>query len=467
MGSGEPSQGLGHASFAFVMFSMASCLPLFFLGPIAYRSGLTLSQALLAALAGNAVVAVAMALNGVYGVERRLGFPEQAREVYGSRGSKAASALRGLVGALWFGVEAYNGALALVMMVLLALGIEGQALIARATPLIPAALTLYLGLMLLVTRRGVEAVGRAASLAGPLMLAYFAWLAWWLHGHRIPPQGTPGSRGVPWLSAAFLGYLALQTNWWATVAVNISDLSRLARSWGAVWSGVFLGMVGGQLLGTYLGYELASMTGRVLPQEIVAAYAPGALAVSLGLLFSLLAPWTTDITANVPALIDLITENLGLDWGEAAVAAVLSGFILAPWWALDKAQGIVGYVSAFASSYGILLGPLLGPMIAHQWLCKPPRCHGSPRAAAAAVLVGVAASYLAALPLGSPVALRIHGIPVPLPPGLSWYPGVAASLLAYPLLARIPSEASEGLAPPRDYDDNAAPPSPSPEGLDD
>ncbi|MEB3852189.1 MAG: cytosine permease [Desulfurococcales archaeon] len=441
MGSGEAGGGLGPLGFALVMFSMASCLPLFFLGPIAYHSGLTLGQALAAALAGNTIVAAAMALNGHAGVARRIGFPEQAREVFGTAGAKLAVALRGLVGALWYGVEAYNGALALLMIALIALHYQGDTLEAAAR-LLPLSLALYLASMLLVLRGGVERIGRAATLAGPLMLAYFAWLAWWLHSRGAQPGAAP--EGVPWTSLAFLGYLAIQTNWWATVAVNMSDLSRAARSWGAVWAGVLLGMVGGQLLGTYLGYQLALMTGESLPQEIVADYAPGLAAVLLGLAFAFLAPWTTDLTANVPALMDILTEA-GLTWRRAALAAALLGFLLAPWWALDRAQDIVGYVTSFAASYGVILGPLLGPMLASYWLLgrgrTAPAANPHPRrvypAAVAAFLVGVAASYLASVAMGAYSDVSLAGHTVRFPGGLTWYVGVAASLLAYPPLARL------------------------------
>lgn len=443
MGLGEAQKGLGPLSFAFVMFSMASCLPLFFLGPIAYSSGLSLEQALVAALLGNAIVAVAMALNGHAGIARRIDFPAQAREIFGTLGAKIVVVLRGLVGALWFGVEAYNGALALIMIALLALGASSSGLLEKATPLIPLALTLYLGLMLLVLKRGMkEGVGKAATIAGPLLLLYFAWLAWWLHTSGYTASATV--EGVAWTSAAFLVYLAIQTNWWATVAVNMSDLTRMARDWRSVWVGVFLGMVGGQLLGTYLGYELAAITGKALPQEIIAAYAPGAVAILLGLLFAFLAPWTTDLTANVPALMDILMENLRMNWRKAAIAATILGFILAPWWALDKAQDIVGYVTSFAASYGVILGPILGPMIAGYWLLGIGRTvHHNPHTprvdapALGALALGIAASYAASIWMNALEKVALGAVTIPFPTGPTWYIGVAVSLIMYIIAKKI------------------------------
>ncbi len=433
MHSGAPRRSLGPLGFAFVMFSMAACLPLFFLGPIAYNMGLSLGEALLAALLGNLVVAVAMALNGYPGVAERIDFPEQARRVFGALGAKVVVALRGLVGALWFGVEAYNGALALIMILLIALGFAGDELLARAMLLLPAALVVYLAAMLAVLWIGVEGIGLAASVAGPLLLLYFAWLAWWLHTSGSAASAE-APEGVGLLSLPFLVYLAIQTNWWATVAVNMSDLSRLARDWRSVWIGVLLGMVGGQLLGTYLSYQLILMTGKSLPHEIIAGYAPGVVAILVGLLFAFLAPWTTDITANVPALIDVLKSVLGLSWRRASLAAVLLGFVLAPWWALDAAQQIVDYVTAFAASYGVILGPILGPMIAAVWIVKARDNPGHASIkldAMAAFLLGVAASYAASIAMGGVQAVQLGPLTVPFPSGPTWYVGVAVSLAAY------------------------------------
>ncbi len=419
---------LGALGFSFTMFSMAACLPLFFLGPMAYSMGLSLWEALLAALLGNAVTAIAFTLVGRYGVYTGKGFNSQAETVFG-KAAKLMIILRGLVGALWFGVEAYNGALALTMIALLALGVQGRALVDTATPLIPLALAAYLATMYAVARRGAVSMGIAASLAGPLLLAYFTWLALWLA--TKPSVSLIASKpGVGFLSIEFMVYLAIQTNWWATVAVNASDLTRTARSVRSVAIGAFLGLVGGQVLGTYLGYELAAVTGKVLPQDIIASYAPGWAAVALGLLFAFLAPWTTDLTANLPALINIMDSVVGLEWRKAAMAAVAAGFLLAPWWALTSAQDIVGYVTTFASSYGVLLGPMIGPLLLHKG--------GEPRVCESltAFAAGIAVSYAASIVTGALTVLAAGPLILTFPSGPAWYAGVAGSLATYILLTR-------------------------------
>jgi len=427
---------LGPVEFTFLMFSMASCLPLFFLGPIGYGLGLSLEQVVAAALLGNLVVAVAMAVNGLPGVRERIGFPEQARRVYG-RWHRVPVLLRGLVGGLWYGVEAFNGALAMVLIALVVAGYSGDPL-AASFRLLPIALAVYVASIIIVFRRGMHAVGKAATLAGPILLLYFAWLALREPAAQLgAPPGAPA--GVPWLSTAFLAYLAVQTNWWATVAVNMSDLSRAARDWRTVWIGVLAGMVGGQLLGTVLSYSLAVRAGSALPHEIILSQSPGTLAVLLGLAFAFLAPWTTDLSANLPALAGLVRETLGVDEKRAAVAAGLLGLVLAPWYLMDRAQEIVGYVAAFAASYGVLLGPILGAMLAYQ-ITPPPRTDGA--RATIATLLGITVAYATSIALGQVQYARIAGLAIPLPGGLSWYTGTLTSLATGVILYKAAREAT-------------------------
>ena len=414
MGSG-PSGKLGPLGFTLLMFSMTACLPLFFLGPMAYGWGLSPGEALLASLAGNGVVAAAMVLNGLPGVRERIDFGEQARRAFGGL-HKIPVALRGVVGGLWYGVEAYNGALALALIVLTLAGAR-SGLLERATVLVPVFLVLYVAAATAAFRLGIETVGRVASIAGPLLFLYFiALLA------STPGGGsTPG--GVPLSSPTFLTYLAIQTGWWLTVAINMSDLSRAARDARSVITGVLLGMVGGQLLGTYTGYLLAARSGAVLPQEIIVESGMSPPVVVLGLLFAFLAPWTTDLSANLPALESLIRSLTGMRWRTTSLVAGLLGLALAPWYAMDKAQDIVNYVAGFAANYGILLGPVLGAMIPPALGAKT-----SPKKLLAAITIGIIAEYAHATLTSTLQTLTIGPARIPFPPPIALYTGTITAL---------------------------------------
>ena len=419
MGSGLEARRLGPVGFALLMFSMTACLPLFFLGPMAYSSGLSLGQALAGALIGNGLVGAAMIVNGLPGVREGLDFNSQARRAFG-RYYRIPVLLRGVVGGLWYGVEAYNGALALALIALALAGSPTNGIMERATLLVPLFLALYVATATIVFAKGIEAVGRAASVVGPLLFLYF--LALLAQARTGTGVGLPSGTG--WFDDAFLTYLAVQTGWWLTVAINMSDLSRTARSPGAVAAGVFLGMVGGQLLGTYTGYMLAATSGALLPQELIVRSGVGLPLTILGLAFAFLAPWTTDLSANLPALESLLRSLRLGSRRNTAIAAGLLGLVLAPWYAMDKAQDIVGYVAAFAADYGVLLGPVLGSMIPSALGCRR-----SPRRLLTAIAIGIAAAYGHAVLAGSLQHLELSTLSIPFPPPVALYTGTIVSLI--------------------------------------
>ena len=441
-------------TFTFMMFSMNTCIPMFFLGPIAKSLGLNIVQAVIGALIGNLAAVTVMYLNGVVGVKYGIPYPVQLREPFGFKGAKVPVILRGLAGLMWFGIEAYAGSLALVMIALYLAGVPPDQLTDKAIRLIPIALLFYLGSFIFVMRKGLEGIGKMADYAGPILLLYFVWLTYFLatqpqFASKMPEvfKGTAG-----WLSMSFLTYLAVQTNWWATVALNISDLTRGLKSTKALIIGLLVGIVLCQIVGTALGFYLAVMTGKVLPQTIIAEYAPGIVAVIIGLLFAFLAPWSTDITANAPPLIDILMSVFRMRWKLAVVVSAVIVFFVAPWWAVKSGPAYVNYITKWAANYGILLGPIAGPMIANYWIVRKRKydlqklytygeggCwyrNGWSLAGFASLITTIALSYVVAALTGQ--MAYVSG--VPFPGGVIWYFALVVSFVTYIVFVKIFNE---------------------------
>ncbi|MEW6265220.1 MAG: cytosine permease [Thermodesulfobacteriota bacterium] len=442
-------------TFTLMMFSMNTCIPMFFLGPIGSSLGLNLWQALVGAFIGNLAAVLVMWMNGQAGVKYGITFPVQLRESFGFKGIHVPIVLRGLAGTVWFGVEAYAGSLALMMIFFSAFVPTDQ-----VTPLsikyLLIALVLYLGSFIVVMRYGLKGIGSMANWAGPLMLLYFIWLVYFL---ASSPQFAPN---IPkmyvskagYFSLNFLTYLAVQTNWWATVALNVSDLSRgiNPEKPQAFPIGLFIGIVVCQVIGTALGFAAVALTGTILPQDIILKYAPGGVAVVIGLLFAFLAPWSTDITANSPPLINILMATFKLRWKLSVVLAGIIAFFAAPWWAVGSGPAYVDYIISWASNYGILLGPIAGIMIGNYWTIRqksydlqklytfgPEGCWyagGYSKAAFLSLVLTWVACYLIAAPTGQ--MSYVSG--VPFPGGVTWYPAVVLSFIFYVIFARVYKE---------------------------
>lgn len=443
----------GVRSFSWMMFGLNVCIPMFFLGVIGLDLGLTPAQVAVGALIGNFAAVIVLWLNGIVGVKYGIPYPVHLRPSWGFSGSQIAVILRGIVGFGWYGIEAYNGSLAIIMILLYAIGYGGRnpELVADGSYKWVGIIVLpYVALATYVMWKGLKAIARFVDIAGPLIVLYFLWLLYYLSGKT--PVGQPAA-GVPYYSMPFAIYLAVQTNWWATVALNISDLSRgLYADKRGVYGliiGPILGIIVGQIVGSLLGYYLAVYTGKVTPQEIILYGAPGWVAMLLGEIFAFAAPFSTDITANIPAAINILTSTLKLPIKLAAIGSGIIGFFLAPWWAVSSGPGIVNYVTAFASNYGIILGPIGGIMVADYYIIRKRNYdlqklytkgpdgywfHGGYNLSAIV-------SYILTIAIVYGFSAAIHQIswtgPIPWPTNLSWYFGVVINFVLYLVFVKI------------------------------
>ncbi len=444
----------GALTFTWMMFGMNTCIPMFFLGPIALSLGLSPAQAAVGAFIGNLAAVIVLILNGVPGVKYGIPYPVQLRPSWGFRGSQIAVVFRGIVGAGWYGVEAYNGSLAILMILLYAVGYHGRdpdAIALASFKYVGIIVAPYVAAATYVMYKGLRAIGRLVDVAGPIMLLYFVWLLFYLHGTK--PEGVTAPAGVSYMSHEFAVYLAVQTNWWATVALNISDLSRGLyadeRGYRGLVIGPLIGVVIGQIVGTLLGYYLVLYAGKVTPQEIILYKAPGAVAIILGELFAFLAPFSTDVTANVPALLNILTSTLkiGIKW--AAIGSGIIGFFIAPWWAIGSGPDIVNYVQAFSGNYGVILGPIAGIMLADYYVVRK-RSYDLQKLYTYGPegywyrngfsLSGIL-SYILTVIICYIFSAAIHSIswtgPIPWPTNLSWYIGVIVAFILYLVLVKV------------------------------
>jgi NCS1 family nucleobase:cation symporter-1 len=453
-------QKYGGWTWTLMMFSMNTCIPMFFLGPIGMSLGLNFWQALWGSLIGNLAAVIVMWLNGVVGVRHGLTYPVQLRSTFGFRGTHIPVIMRGVSGLMWFGIEAWAGSLAITMIIVSLTGVPKDMVTAVAIKYLIIALVVYLGSFVLVMLFGLQGIGQMANWAGPIMLVYFIWLVVWL-ATRSEFAGNAAKMYVSkvgYLSFPFLAYLAVQTNWWATVALNISDISRGINpaKKGAFGTGLFVGIVLCQILATGLGYAAVVLTGTILPQDIIVKFSPGLIPALIGLLFAFLAPWSTDMTANSIPLFNILMSTFRLRWRHAVIIGTIIAFFAVPWWHVSNGQAYVDYIQAWAGNYGILLGPIAGIMIANYWLVRKQRLDmgalytkgpsvywfrngWSISAYVALVLTWVVCYVIAAL-INQMSYINIGALKIPFPGGVIWYFSVVVAILLEWLFANVLKE---------------------------
>lgn len=458
----------GLRTFSFMMFGLNTCIPMFFLGSISYGLGLSPFEMVMAAFLGNFFAVIAMLLNAHAGVKYGIPYPVQAREAFGFLGQYIPTLFRGIVGAGWFGIEIFAGSLALTDIILYAIGVSNPS--ATAYTYVTIFIVLYLVAAYFTLGAGLKGIGIVADYGGPLMLLYFVWLVYFI---STQPSSTVFKipAGAGFASAAFITMLGIQTNWWATMAINISDLSRGAKKYSAVIVGSMLGIVIGQIVGTSCGYYLSAFTGYILPQDIILHFAPGAIAIILGLFFAFLAPFSTDVTANMPALTNIFTSIFKLKWKLGVLAACIVGFFVTPWWmvvtasnatqAATNAGNYLGYVQNFAGAYGLILGPIAGILIASYWIMRKSNLdmkrlytkgqggywyHGGVRySGILALFLAIILNYVLAYALPNVTGIgvtstKFYSVSFATPGQLAWYTGVLMGFVLMLVLNAVTKE---------------------------
>jgi len=456
-------QKYGGWTWMLMMFSMNTCIPMFFLGPIGQGLGLNFWQALWGSLIGNLAAVIVMWLNGVVGVRHGLTYPVQLRSTFGFRGTHIPVIMRGISGLVWFGVEAWAGSLAITMIIVSLTGAPKDTVTATAINYLIIALVVYLGSFVLVMLLGLKGIGNMANWAGPIMLIYFIWLVIFLLTKAEFKPNIPNLwvSKAGWFSVPFLIYLAVQTNWWATVALNISDISRGINpaKKGAFGAGLFVGIVLCQMLGTALGYTAVALTGTILPQDIIVKFSPGIVPALIGLLFAFLAPWSTDMTANSIPLFNILMSTFKMRWKPAVIVGTIIAFFAVPWWYVKGADSYLGYMQAWAGNYGILLGPIAGIMIANYWLVQKQKLdigalytkgsgmywyrNGWSISAYVALILTWVICYIIAALLGQMSYVSVGAAKIPFPGGVIWYFSVVVAILLEWLFASLLKEKSK------------------------
>ncbi|MEM1828979.1 MAG: cytosine permease, partial [Desulfurococcaceae archaeon] len=216
----------------------------------------------------------------------------------------------------------------------------------------------------------------------------------------------------------------------------------------ALLIGPMIGIVLTSVVASLLGYYMVLFTGYSTPQEIILYTAPGMISIILGQVFAFIAPFSTDITANIPALMNIFTAGFKLKWGIAAAIAGVIGFVLAPWWAVERGPDIVNYVAAFTANYGIILGPIAGIMLSDYYIVKKRnydveklysddndniRHHRYSYAAIMSYVISIVIIYVFSYVIGDIVKLG----PLVFPTNLSWYLGVMVTFILYPIMVKV------------------------------
>ena len=431
----------GIYNYASLWVAMSVCIPTYMLASGLISGGMGWIQAVLTILLGNLIVLIPMLLNAHAGTRYGIPFPVFVRASFGVRGANIPAVLRALVACGWFGIQAWIGGQAIYSMLRIvwpgAVNLSGSNWIC---------FFLLWAINMIVIWHGIETIKFLEGIGAPFMLVVGLLLLFWITrkaGGFGPVLHTPSKfHNTPEFVRFFIPALTGMVGFWATVALNIPDFTRYAKSQRAQMVGQALGLPAAMTLYSFIGVAVTSASAVIFgeaiwdPVVLLGRFNQPVVAL-IALVALLLATLNTNVAANVvspsndfsnlrPSLISFRTGGL--------ITGVV-GILMMPWRLL---RDFSSYIFGWLVGCSALLGPIAGIMICDYYLVRRRQLVVEDlylRGGAYEYLYGF--NPMAILALAAGVAIALIGLAVPAVRWLfdyAWFVGFVVSGGLYFLL---------------------------------
>ena len=327
--------GVYHVASLWIGLSV--CIPTYMLAAGLVDGGMSWWQAMLTILLGNLIVLAPMIAIAHAGTRYGIPFPVLARASFGTSGAHVPAILRSLVACGWFGIQTWIGGQAIHIMLKTAVPawerVPGGVWIAFAV---------FWAWNMWIAVRGSDSIKRLEAWAAPfLIVAGLALLAWAAvrAGGLGPILARPSRFATPAeFFAFFVPALTAMVGFWATLALNIPDLSRFARSQRAQALGQLLGLPPTMVLFSFIGVAVTSASVLVFGEAIwdpvaLLSRLESPVVVLVSLFAVLVATLTTNVAANVVApangFANLWPRRIGFAAGSLITGVI--GIAIRPW----------------------------------------------------------------------------------------------------------------------------------------
>jgi NCS1 family nucleobase:cation symporter-1 len=364
----------GTYNYAALWIAMSVNIPTYMLASGMIAAGMNWRQAIFTVFLGNVLVLAPMLLNAHAGAKYGIPFPVFARASFGVMGANVPAVLRALVACGWFGINTWIGGEAINAM-LIALDPAWKHFASGVWVCFAAFWLLHV----IVIVMGIRTIQFLQGITAPFLLAIGVVLLAWAMvkaGGFGPMLSAPSKfQTFSEFFAVFVPSLTGVVGFWATVALNIPDFTRYARSQRAQVLGQALGLPTTMTFYSFIGIAVTSATAVIFGQAIwdpvqVLARLGNPIAVVVAMLALLLATLNVNVAANLvspsndfsnlsPRLISFRTGGL--------IACVVGVAVFQPWKLLANYSN---YIFNWLVGYSGFLGPIAGVMICDYFVIR-------------------------------------------------------------------------------------------------
>jgi NCS1 family nucleobase:cation symporter-1 len=370
--------------FTALWIGMVMCIPAYTLAASLIEGGMSWSQAVGTVFLGNAIVLIPMLLIGHAGAKYGIPYAVLARASFGTIGGRLPALLRALVACGWYGIQTWFGG----KMIHTLLGVlMGSALGGDKLPVLGITgsellcFLIFWAIQFYYVVHGIESIRKLETWTAPIKIVICFVLLWWAwdkaggFGPIIdqPSQFVEGGKKAGQFSAVFWPSLTAMVGFWATLALNIPDFTRFARSQRDQVIGQSLGLPAPMGLLAAMAVFVTSATvviyGKAIWDPVDLSAKMSGAAVLIALIVLLIDTVSVNLAANLvgPAydFSALNPKNISYKTGGYITAAI--AILMMPWKVLESTQG---YIFTWLIGYSALLGPVAGILIVDYYLIR-------------------------------------------------------------------------------------------------
>jgi NCS1 family nucleobase:cation symporter-1 len=353
-------------NYASLWVAMSVCIPTYMLASGLIAGGMNWAQAVGTIFLGNVMVLIPMLLNAHAGAKYGIPFPVFVRASFGVRGANVPAVLRALVACGWFGIQCWIGGAAIFSMLKIVWPAAGESAGAAWVCFL-----VFWAINMAVVWRGIETIKFLQGIGAPFMLAIGLLLLFWITrkaGGFGPVLSAPSKfRTTAESMHFFVPALTGMVGFWSTVALNIPDFTRYAKSQRAQMVGQALGLPTAMTLYAFIGVAVTSASAILFgeaiwdPVALLSRFHEPAVAC-VALIALLLATLNTNVAANVVSPSNDFS-NLRPSLISFRIGGIITGVVgicMMPWKLLADFSA---YIFGWLVGCSALLGPIAGIMI--------------------------------------------------------------------------------------------------------
>lgn len=354
------SRNVGMLGYFFVWVGMAVIIATFAVGGDGV-SMMRLGWVLVACFIANIILGFFITLTGDIGVEHGLSFPVYMRAPFGIFGSYIPTLVRAILGAFWFGIQTYFGALAINYIALYFTGYDNWLLW----------YIVFAAIQVFNTAFGFKAVERFANIAAPSIIIISIYLYFKLEGaatdaginiwNTVLGEGT-GS----FTMNTFIVLVFINMAFWSTAASDAQNITRhveapqFQHNWWRRNKNTIMGhMVALPLVQTAMiligGVSMLALN-NWNPIEAIQETASGFILVIL-LFLVVFAQWSTNAASNLltPAVVfsDIFPK---VSYAMGVIITGIIGSVIQPW---ELMETLTVLLNAMSSVYSAIVGAVV------------------------------------------------------------------------------------------------------------